>query len=152
MIHAKIHEILDALKEKGFQATLQEETQQVFIIFKLHEAEFPLFVKVVHDGDLLQILMFIPSHLDKNHANDVARLMHYVNKEMDLPGFGYDELNQMMYYRLLLPTQKKKIDVELLLAFVNAAKLACETFAPMIQSVNLGKTRFKDILEKTSGK
>lgn len=149
MINTTLESILELLKKKELNPAIQEETQQVSLSFKIHDADFPLFIKVVHGGDLVQILQFIPAHLDKNHASDVARLMHYLNKEMDLPGFGVDESNQMMFFRLLLPTSKQKVDPDLLIAFINAARIACETFAPMIQNVNLGKTRFKEILEKT---
>lgn len=150
MINVTLENILEELKKKELNPSIQEDTQQVFVSFKIHDTDFPMFIKVIHDGDLIQILHFIPAHLDKNHASDVARLMHYLNKEMDLPGFGYDENNQMMFFRLLLPTHNKKVDSQLLLAFVNAARIANETFAPMIQNVNMGKTRFKEILQKTT--
>ncbi|MFA6916747.1 MAG: YbjN domain-containing protein [Parachlamydiales bacterium] len=150
MINVTLDSILELLEKNDLNPMLQEETKQVSLSFKLHDADFPMFIKVVHEGDLIQVLQFIPAHLDKNHVSDVARLMHYLNKEMDLPGFGFDENNQMMFFRLVLPTAKHKVDPDLLLAFINAARIACETFAPMIQNVNLGRTRFKEILEKTT--
>ena len=106
------------MQKNKYEADIQSETQQVYTILKISQKEYPLFLRVFDDGHLLQMLAFIPCQLERNVVPDMARLLHLLNKELDVPGFGMDEMAGVVFYRLMLPTPSKKIDGELLLAFL----------------------------------
>jgi hypothetical protein len=170
MINMNPESILSFMQEKKYDADIQSDTQQVYTIFKIDKKEYPLFLRVFDDGHLLQLLVFIPSHLKPNenfgkesahpssrHAKnkhqspvvaDLARLLHLLNKELDVPGFGMDEIAGVVFYRVMLPTPKKKIDSELLLAFLKTAEHVCKMFSTPIEAVSSGQMTLDAILAK----
>ena len=160
------------MKKNHYESDIQVDTQQVYTIFKINEKEYPLFLRVFDEGHLLQLLVFIPCHLEsneqylpekkyskessnepkseqqKNVIADLSRLLHLLNKELDVPGFGMDEMAGVVFYRLMLPTPKKKIESDLLLAFLKTVEHVCQMFANPIEAVSSGQMTLDQILAK----
>jgi hypothetical protein len=148
MINMTPESLLAYMRKHNYEADIQADTQQVYTILKISEREYPLFLRVFDDGHLLQLLAFIPSQLEKNIIPDMARLLHILNKELDVPGFGMDEMAGVVFYRLMLPTPKKKIDGELLVAFLKTIEQVCTMFAAPIEAVGQGHMTLDEILKK----
>lgn len=148
MINMTPEALLAFMQKNKYEADIQAETQQVYTILKVSQKEYPLFLRVFDDGHLLQMLAFIPCQLERNVVPDMARLLHLLNKELDVPGFGMDEMAGVVFYRLMLPTPNKKIDGELLLAFLKTVEHVCQMFATPIEAVGFGQTTLDEILEK----
>lgn len=160
--------ILTFMRKNKYEADIQSDTQQVYTIFKIDKKEYPLFLRVFDEGHLLQLLVFIPcmlepnehlvlgkkSHLDSTpHSQqsiiaDLARLLHLLNKELDVPGFGMDEMAGVVFYRLMIPTPKKKIEDDLLLAFLKTVEHVCQMFSTPIEAVSSGQMTLDQILAK----
>jgi hypothetical protein len=147
MINLTTEAIINLLKKHDYDASIQEETQQVYTILKV-EKEYPLFIRVFDEGHLLQLLVFIPTDFKKEAICDMARLLHLLNKELDVPGFGMDEKAAIVFYRVMLPTPKKKIDSELLLAYLKTIEHVCQMFATPIEAVGFGQATLDEILQK----
>src|SRR5436853_6718427 len=117
MIDITPEALLQFMRKHKYESDIQADTQQVYTIFKINQKEYPLFLRVFDEGHLLQLLVFIPSHLEPNEqfslgkqattpqtthslkdekqkdiTADSARLLHLLNKELDVPGFGMDEM------------------------------------------------------------
>lgn len=150
MINMTNQDLLSYLRKNQYEAEVQEETQQVYTIIKIGEREYPLFLRIVDDGHLLQMLAFIPCPLEKPIIPDMARLLHLLNKELDLPGFGMDEMAGVIFYRLMLPTPKKKIEGDLLLAFIKTIERVCEMFSNPIEAIGYGHMTLDEVLQKAS--
>jgi len=169
MIQITPEAILAFMQKSGYEADIQPDTQQVYTILKIEKKEYPLFIRVFDDGHLLQLLAFIPCQLEANERfnldnssesstepsfssskviADVARLLHLLNKELDVPGFGMDEMAGVVFYRLMLPTPKKKMDADLILAFLKTIEHVCQMFAAPIEAVSAGHATLDEILEK----
>lgn len=148
MIQFKLEPILAFVQSKYADAKLQPETGQVLLMQKIHEADCPTFLRLVEQGEMLQILTFLPLKLKEKTLPDLARVLHLINKEIDIPGFGIDEESQVMFYRTMLPSSKQKIDEEVLEAYLGSIKMLLETFFPMIMAVNEGIASFKEVLKK----
>jgi hypothetical protein len=171
MINMTPETILNFMRKNKYESDIQSDTQQVYTIFKIGQKEYPLFLRVFDDGHLLQLLVFIPCHLEPNErfalgnvskqvaepseskqqravVADLARLLHLLNKELDVPGFGMDEMAGVVFYRIMLPTPKKKIDSELLLAFLKTAEHVCQMFSTPIEAVSSGQMTLDQILAK----
>jgi hypothetical protein len=170
MINITPDSLLQFMRQHKYESDIQADTQQVYTIFKLNQKEYPLFLRVFDEGHLLQLLVFIPSHLEPNEqfvlgkqhsptasskspeqnaiVADLARLLHLLNKELDVPGFGMDEMAGMVFYRLMLPTPKKKIDSDLLLAFLKTVEHVCQMFSAPIEAVSSGQMTLDQILAK----
>lgn len=140
--------LLDYMQQNQYAVDIQTETQQVYTILKISQKEYPLFLRILDEGHLLQLLVFIPCPIDKKDLCDLARLLHLLNKELDLPGFGLDEMAGAIFYRLMLPTHKKEIDQGLLFAFLKTIEYVCKTFANPIEAVASGQMTLDEILKK----
>lgn len=164
--------IQSVLRQHHYMADIQSETQQVYTVLRVPPQEYPLFIKICDDGHLVQLLAFIPSNLEPNRrfllgredgegnpsrattqpfVPDLARLLHLLNKEIDLPGFGMDELSGIIFYRLMLPTSKGRLDTDLFLMFVKSIEQVCRLFAPAVTAMTSGQMTLEEVLAHAHG-
>lgn len=173
MINITPESLLQFMRQNNYEADIQADTQQAYTIFKINQKEYPLFLRVFDEGHLLQLLVFIPCHLEptgqfnseeketeikavESHKSeqkatiiaDLARLLHLLNKELDVPGFGMDEIAGVVFYRLMIPTPKKKIEDELLLTLLKTIEHVCQMFSMPIEAVTSGQMTLDQILAK----
>lgn len=148
MIPMNPEALLAALQKNNYNAEIQTETKQVFTILQISKKEYPLFLRVFDEGHLLQLLAFIPCPVERKIIPDLARLLHLLNKELDVPGFGMDEIAGAVFYRLMIPTPKKKIESDVLVAFIKTIEHVCKMFANPIEAVSGGHITLDDILAK----
>ena len=144
------HNLLQTLNALKLDAKVQQETNQIFIIFEQDEQQFPLFIRQLHEGELLQLLTFIPCHLDEDAKMPLSRFLHMLNKELDMPGFCLDEASSTIFYRLMLPTLKKEFNPDVLEAYVNTSQMVCKSFATVIAALASGKMTLDEILKKAT--
>ena len=144
------HNLLEALKSLKLNPQVQAETNQIYIIFEHEKTQFPLFIRMLHEGELVQFLSFIPCNVDPQHANDLGRLLHMLNKELDMPGFCLDEASGTVFYRIMMPTLKKEFQPEIVEAIVNTSQMVCKTFATVIEALAIGAMTLDDILKKAN--
>lgn len=142
--------LLTYLKKNNYKADLQDETKQVYTVLSASGKEYPLFLRIFDGGHLLQLLIFLPCGLNPDILPDMARLLHLLNKELDLPGFGMDELSGAIFYRLMIPTPKKKLEDEVLQAFLKTLEHVCNMFSPPIEAVANGALTLQEILKKAT--
>lgn len=140
--------LLKFLNDRSYDAKIQPETQQVYAILKRGGSEFPLFLKIYPSNELLQLLVFMPVPTKKGMEADLARLLHFINKELDLPGFGMDEQNGVTFYRCMIPSPEKKIEPKLLESYLKAIDAVCDQVAPAVLAVATGSKSFDQILSK----
>jgi hypothetical protein len=150
MIKVDLDSLLKFLAEKKYDAKLQNETKQIYVILSLEGREFPLFIRIFDSSDLLQLLVFMPCQIKHGVHADLARLLHLINKELDLPGFGMDENAAVTFYRCMLPIPNKKIDENLLETHLKSITLICESISPPVIAVASGLATFEEILKKAN--
>lgn len=143
--------VLEELKKLNLEPKIQEETNQVYCMFKGEKGgEFPMFVRLLHEGELVQLITFFPCSVQKDQFNDIARFLHIVNKELDVPGFCFDEASTTVFYRLVIPTAKKELSTEVFSAVINTSRVVCTTFAPAIEAMASGAMTLQDVLNKAA--
>jgi hypothetical protein len=148
MIKTTAEDIISYLQENKYNAELQKDTGQVSVILSISGREFPLFLRPLEGSELLQLLVFIPTKIKSGTYDDLARLMHMINKELDIPGFGMDEQSETCFYRLMLPTLDNQIDRRILDSYLKSIQLICEQIAPTVIVVANGIATYKEILRK----
>lgn len=139
---------LASLKKMKLEGKVQPETNQVYTVFHHEKKEYPIFLRSLHEGELLQLLTFIPCYVEKAKMADVSRFLHMLNKELDMPGFCVDETSMTVFYRLVLPTFKKEYSEEAFEAYVNTSQTVCKSFATAIEALALGAMSLTDIIKK----
>lgn len=148
MSNLNLETIKNFLQSKNLDAQIQKETQQVYVILKIENVDYPLFVRLYEAGDLIQLLVFLPFQLKKETMPDVARLLHLFNKELDIPGFGMDEASEVAFFRIMMPTLESKLDEKLMSSYLDTLQLACKTFTQPIEAIAAGAVSFDNILKK----
>lgn len=148
MIQMNLDSIRNYLESLKLSPKLQPETDQLYVVFKHENFEFPLFIRVFEESQLLQLILFIPFATQDETNNDVARLLHLLNKELDIPGFGMDEAAKLIFYRIMLPGSDKKINKEVLSAYIGTVQNVLQTFTPVIANVASGQSNFDEVLQK----
>jgi hypothetical protein len=140
--------LADALKELGLPAEIQADSQQVFILHKADDIEFPVFARFVGSGQFVQLIAFLPGTLTEETSDDSARLLHMINREIDMPGFGMDEENQVAFYRLIMPAKQSQIDMELLEVYCKTVGEVLKTFANLAFAVIQGRLSLEEVKER----
>jgi hypothetical protein len=148
MIDLSNDAIVAFMTEKGYKSALQKQTDQVLVLLNIDGMEYPLFIRILEEGPVLQLLVFIPCNIKVETLSEVARLLHLLNKEMDIPGFGMDETAGVIFYRVSVPSLNKKVDTTLLLTYINSIELICKSFSPVIHNVSHVTMSFEAVLKK----
>ena len=152
MAELTLEEVKKKLQEKQLDPKIQSETNQVYAILDADDREFPIFARIYQGRNLLQLIAFFPTQPLQKTIPDIARLLHVFNKELDIPGFGIDELSRIVYFRCMIPTPKGKLDPDLFDSFYGSIVSACKTFAQSIDAVGSGVTTFEDLMRKAQEK
>jgi hypothetical protein len=148
MIELTLSNIQELMGTLGIQMDLEPNTNQLQAIKKFGQFEYPVFARIYEDSRMLQLLIFIPCNIKKGSESDTARLLHLINKEMDIPGFGMDENSSVLFYRVMLVARSRKIDKELVGIFIKSLENICLSFTVPIISVAQGKVSYEDVVKQ----
>jgi hypothetical protein len=141
-------ELIDSLDRFGLKATVQENTNQLLAKFTQNGSDYPTFIRQLNGGNLLQILTFIPCSIDNDAFNDVSRLLHMINKELDMPGFCCDEETKTIFYRIVIPCINSQVDEPLLHAYLNTMEHVCGMFGTIVQAVAIKAMSLEEMMTK----
>jgi hypothetical protein len=133
-IPLKLDDVLSHLK-KEHKVELQEEHKQISFTLTIKEKEVPVFVGILHES-LLQIIAYLPYELQEKAFGEVARFLHIINKELDMPGFGMDENGKLVFYRLVIPCLEPEINPEMIDAHLRTVNVACQTILEGIDAAS----------------
>jgi hypothetical protein len=147
-ISLSLDNIQSYLRAQGVEVELQTSTNQLCILCKVADREYPIFIRIYDGDELLQLLAFLPCNTNPQTFNDTARLLHLLNKELDLPGFGMDEDQEVVFYRCMIPIKDKKIDADFLNSYLTAVQTVCQSFAAVVAGVSYGAATFDEIMKK----
>ncbi len=149
MIPATIESLQKHLEDHKLQAKLQPETQQLYIVFRQADQEFALFIRLYEGEEMLQLITFFPIQLPPERVNAIARMLHFLNKEIDLPGFGMDESIGLIFHRIMIPLfQPKKIDTDMLDSYLEAIPTLCSQFFPIIAGTIGSNQPFEELMKQ----
>lgn len=142
-------ELLKRLNEKDLKPIIQPKTNLLYVLMRVGIGhEVPIFFVILNDGALLQTLAYLPFELQKEAKSEIARLLHLVNRDIDLPGFGMDENQKLIFYRLVVPCIDNELPDKTLDLLLGSTKIAAETFIEAIRVVASGEMTIEKILKR----
>lgn len=147
-----LNNLFEHLVKTGLHPQLQRETNQIYMILELSEKKFPLFFRIFDQGYLLQLLAFIPTTIKAGAHANLARLLHQINKEVDIPGFGMDEDNDTVFFRCMLPIHKEKIEFEIIDSYIKVCTVVCKSTGDAVIAAANGLETFEEICQKRKTK
>jgi hypothetical protein len=140
--------IVSSLEKLGVKASIQEANNQVLVTMSINGYDYPMFIRCLQGGHLMQMITFIPCSLDDEVENEVGKLCHMINKELDMPGFCCDIDSKTVFYRLVIPCLNQKVDEELFHAYFNTTKQVCTMFGTIIHAVAVKAMSLQEMLDK----
>lgn len=143
-----IDNLQKCLKKCKFDAEYQKETDQLYTRLAFKQVEFPIFLRIYPTGELLQVLCFMPIQIPPDKVSGMARFLHLLNKDLDIPGFGMDEINGVSFFRCMVTCQEKNFYDSQIESSLHIIQVAAQTFFPTIEAISSGKVTFDEILEK----
>jgi hypothetical protein len=141
-------ELTASLEKFGLKASEQPETKQLLTKFSINGFEYPMFIRQLTGGNLLQVLTFIPCTIENEALFDLSRLLHMINKELDMPGFCCDEESKTVFYRVVVPCVNGQVDEPLFHAFLNVTKHVCEMFGTIVQAIAVKAMSLDEMMSK----
>ncbi len=142
------NELISSLNRFGIKATVQENSNQLLATFSQNGNEYPAFIRQLNGGNLLQILTFVPCTIDNEAYFDVSRLLHMINKELDMPGFCCDEETKTVFYRVVIPCINSQVDEPLLHAYLNTTQQVCGMFGTIVQAIAIKAMSLDEMMAK----
>lgn len=143
-----LNSLLNYLETHHYKPQIQKENEQICIFFKSFNAEFAIFIRLLDQGEIVQIVVYLPMQIQENAMNDTARLLHKINHDIDSPGFCLQEHSRLVFYRIVIPSPGKILDTDLLDRYLKLAPKVSASFYSLISSVADGSKTFDTILEK----
>ncbi len=134
MIQLNISKLTEFYKSEGLKPEFEKESKQHYFIVKIQDKEVPVFYRTVEKSNVLQLIAYPPSQIQEETFSEIARFLHILNKELDIPGFGMDESTKLIFYRSAIPALKNEIEEDLLRAYVNTIKNALTFFFAGIEA------------------
>ncbi len=141
-------ELISSLDKFGLKASVQENTNQLLAKFSQGGYEYPTFIRQLNGGNLLQILTFIPCSIDNEAFFDLSRLLHMINKELDMPGFCCDEESKTVFYRVVIPCINSQVDEPLLHAYLNTMQQVCGMFGTIVHAIAIKAMSLEEMMSK----
>ena len=134
------------IKKLGHTVAFQKESGQLVMTFKANLIEYPVFLRILQKDTLLQLVMFLPCKSDEKTLPEALNLLNFFNRELDLPGFCYDDMSKLIFYRLVIPAfDHLMISVLTLEKIFEVLPTIATTFAPLTQLVCNGSKTYNDI-------
>ncbi|WP_213357826.1 YbjN domain-containing protein [Chlamydiifrater phoenicopteri] len=137
--------LLNFLRENNFTPFEETTSRLSYINLNADDHEIPLFFVIRNEGEILQLIAYLPFQLKDPETQATARLLHLLNRDLDIPGFGMDEEQGLMFYRLVIPCLNKQIDGKLLLVYINTVQLACDSFSHAIGLISSGSMNLDEL-------
>lgn len=133
------------LQKSGLNPLLERESGLTYINIQAEEIELPLFFVIRNEGEILQMICYFPYQLNRNHTAPTARLLHLLNRDLDTPGFGMDEEQGLIFYRIVVPCLQGEINELLLRIYIDTIKLVCDSFTNAIGLISSGNMDLDEI-------
>ena|ERR1700722_9562524 len=151
MIKLDIDTLLQLFHEKKLEPHFDPATSQVQIVLTVSKREIPVFFNIISGGLVLQSIAYLPIEIGEKHIPDISRLLHILNKQLDLPGFGMDEKARLLFFRVNYPCIGKTFHPNIIDVMLGASELACDSFLSGIELIANGSVSLdKTLKEKNS--
>ena len=94
---------------------------------------------------LLQVLSVFPFGIEAAHVIDVIRFVMLLNAKVELPGFGYDEVTRLLYFRHVRVCTQSVLpsEVESTLRLV---RFMGEVFGPALEDLAQGRRTLEQVV------
>lgn len=91
-------------------------------------------------ANFLNLFVAFPFKFKEESVGELSRLLMHFNKTIELPGFGLDEINKMVFFRYSLPLTGVLFQKNLLIGIVGTCMLLVDSLSHQIECVANGES------------
>ncbi|NGX46605.1 MAG: hypothetical protein K940chlam2_01801 [Chlamydiae bacterium] len=139
--------VFKEIERLNLKPSLQPETDQIHFVLDIKSNEVPVFTGIREESNLLQTLAYLPLQIADKTVSDTARLLHLLNHELDMPGFGMDEREKLIFYRCVIPCPEGELHDRVLEMYLSTTRLAVEAFLGAIAMITAGQTTVDEMFK-----
>lgn len=163
--------ILQAIKEdltkEGLDCAIQEEhdmlqtrlliysgddqkkrTQMITIKVQAKAGDLTQLKQAGHDCVSFQLETCFPFTVDDYSLSDVAQFLHFLNLQVEVPGFYLNYIDNTIIYRYVLLSENQHIPKKILISLVGMVMLFQDLFGQILERLASGKVSFVELLKE----
>lgn len=129
--------------------TGEDKKQRTQIIeIKVLAPEFQQTILPNDSPTILQFDLLFPFIVQDNAMSDVAQFLHFLNLQVDVPGFHLDYLNNHILYRYVHFLENDHLSSKILISLVGRFMIFQDIFAQTLERLAEGKVSFLEIMRE----
>jgi hypothetical protein len=149
MLPLSHEKIIEFLVKEGYTPNWNEDAGQIEMPVTHGTHELSTFLRIFPDGPSLQVVTFLPVVFSPETISDLSRLLHLINKEVDMPGFGIDEMTDTVFYRSVFPCLNSEVNPELIQISIKALQVVTDAFLNAVNAIAQGAITFEDAVSRS---
>ncbi|HEV8052027.1 MAG TPA: hypothetical protein VGP47_05995 [Parachlamydiaceae bacterium] len=95
-----------------------------------------------------QLDAFFPFTVDDLSMSDVAQFLHFLNLQIEIPGFYLNHIDNTIVYRYVLLAEDQHIPKRILLSLIGIAMMLQDVFGQTLERLSLGQVSFVELMEE----
>lgn len=105
-------------------------------------------VKETEDYTSIQIDAFFPFVVQDFSMQDVAQFLHFLNLQIEIPGFCLNYLDNKILYRYVLLSESEHIPKKIIVSLVGTAMFFQDVFGQVLERLAKGEISFVGVMEE----
>lgn len=135
-------------QDRNLRVLLENDSKNREWILSLHPKTLDLLPNHdAHQAEFLQLLLTFPYKSESNCNASVARLLLLLNKGLPLPGFGFSENENLVYFSHTIYCQNAFAPRKLITSIIGYILLYVDSLNPMIEAVATGDKELYEIFD-----
>jgi hypothetical protein len=129
----------------------QQKRAQLITITVQAKSGNPLLLKETgHDCVSFQLDACFPFTVDDYSMSDVAQFLHFLNFQIEIPGFCLNYIDNTILYRYVLLSENHHIPKKILMSLIGISMLFQDFFGQTLERLAKGKVSFIDLMKEIS--
>lgn len=149
---AKILESLKkALDEVGLDSAISDDRLIIYKGIEISAQEVEMGQALSQDPKTyvrLQLDARFPFVVEDRALSDVAQFLHFLNMQVEIPGFYLDHTSNAVLYRHVLLSDQEHLPEKIVLSIIGIAMLFQDVFGPPLERLAQGKETFISLLQE----
>lgn len=159
--------IKEELIQEGLDCTIQDEkdrlqtrlliysgidqkkrTQIISITVQANEGDASKLKQAGRDCVCFQLEACFPFIVDDYFVSDAAQFLHFLNLQVEVPGFYLNHVDNTILYRYVLLTEEHHIPKKILISLIGMTMLFQDFFGHTLERLAKGQVSFVDLMKE----
>lgn len=126
----------------------QKRTQLITLTVQAKDGDPLLLKQTGHDCVSFQLDACFPFIVDDFSMSDVAQFLHFLNFQVEIPGFYLNYIDNTILYRYVLLSENHHIPKKILLSLIGISMLFQDMFGQTLERLGKGQVSFVDLMKE----